>query len=152
MGLVLQFLVGDPKGILNALSAADYEKLSGLTEERADFSLHLQPKDLQTLSDCAAQYAGQLLKPLRSALVCYLDEADRGYFLVDDDWVDAMAAIDIGKSKELAAKWFEQMAVNYPNEQLGSPTAEAETAVYELIKLCKYAVQSAKPLIHIWVA
>ena len=84
--------------------------------------------------------------------MCYLDEVDRGYFVVNDDWVDAMATIDIGKSKELAAKWFEQMALNYPNEQIGNPTADAETAVCELIKLCKYAVQFAKPLIHIWVA
>ena len=152
MGLSLQFLVGEPKGLLDALSVADYEKLNSLTEKMADFSLHLQPRDLQTLSDCAAQYASQFLKPFRSALVCYLDEVDRGYFVVNDDWVDAMATIDIGKSKELAAKWFEQMALNYPNEQIGNPTADAETAVCELIKLCKYAVQFAKPLIHIWVA
>lgn len=40
------------------------------------------------------------------------------------------------------------MAANYQKEQIGNPTAEAETAVYDLIKLCKYAVPFAKPLIH----
>ena len=152
MGISLEFLVGAPKGILDALADADYEKLDGLIEKEADFSLHLQPRDLQTLFDCAAQYTSKFLKPFRSALVCYLDEADRGYFLVHDDWVDAMGTVDIRKAKELAAKWFEQMAADYPDEQLGSPTAEAETAVYKLIELCKYAVQYGKPVIHIWTA
>lgn len=152
MGISLQFLVGAPREILDALSDVNYDKLDSFIEKEADFSLHLQPKDLQTLSDCAAQYASQFLKPFRSALVCYLDEADRGYFLVHNDWVDAMATIDISKAKELTAKWFAQMAVNYPNEQIGNPTAEAETAVYKLIELCKYAVQFEKPVIHIWAA
>ena len=68
----------------------------------ADFSLHLQPKDLQTLSDCAAQYTSQPLKPFRGALACYLDEADRGYFLVNDNWVDAM--VTLVKRKNLLQK------------------------------------------------
>lgn len=152
MGISLQFLVGAPKGILEALADVNYDKLNSLIEKEADFSLHLQPKDLQILSDCAAQYTSQFLKPFRSALVCYLDEVDRGYFLVHDDWVDAMATIDIHKAKELTTKWFEQMSANYPDEQIGSPTVEAETAVYKLIELCKYAVQYGKPIIHIWTA
>ncbi len=32
MGLSLQFLVGKPKELLDALSAADYEKLNGLNK------------------------------------------------------------------------------------------------------------------------
>lgn len=152
MGISLRFLVGAPKEILNALADINYDKLDSLIEKEADFSLHLQSKDLQIFSDCAAQYTNQFLKPFRSALVCYLDEVDRGYFLVHDDWVDAMATIDILKAKELTAKWFEQMAINYPDEQIGSPTVEAETAVYKLIELCKYAVQHGKPIIHIWTA
>lgn len=150
MGLSLQFLIGSPKEMLDALSECNYVGLNRLTEKKADFSLHLQPRDLQMLSDCAASYAVQPLKPFRTALTCYLDEADRGYFLVHNDWVDAMATIDIGGYKELAAKWFEQMAENYPNEQIGEPSAAAEKAVYELIELCKYAVQFEKPVIHIW--
>lgn len=152
MGLSLQFLVGSASEILDALSDVNFDKLDDLIEKEADFSLHLQPKDLQTLSDCAAQYTKQLLKPFRSVLVCYLDEVDRGYFLVQNDWVDAMATIDICKTKEITAKWFEQMALNYPDEQIGNPTDEAETAVYKLIELCKYAVQFEKPVIHIWIA
>lgn len=152
MGLSLEFLVGAPKEILDALSECDYAKITQFTEKKADFSLHLQPKDLQTLSDCAAQFTSQPLKPFRTALVCYFDEVDRGYFLLNDDWVDAVATVDIRKAKAITEKWFERMAEEYPNEQIGKPTAEAETAVCELIELCKYAAQLEKPVIHIWIA
>jgi len=152
MGLTLKFLAGAPKGVLDAISEYDYAKLDRLTEKEADFSLHLQPKDLQTLSDCAASFTSRFLKPFRTALVCYLDEEDRGYFLVNDDWVEAVAAIDRGRSKALAGKWFEKMAEDYPDEGIGKPSAEAEAAVAKLIELCQYAVQQSKPVIHIWMA
>lgn len=152
MGLTLYFLVGPPKEILDALSDCDYAKLSRLTEKGADFSLHLQPKDLQTLSDCAAQYSSQPLKPFRAALVCYFDEADRGYFLVEDEWVNTIATIDISNAQELTERWFEQLAKNYPSEDIGQPTAASEKAVRDLILLCKYAVQFERPVIHIWMA
>lgn len=152
MGLSLEFLIGPPKEMLDALTECDYVELDRLTEKKADFSLHLQPRDLQMLSDCAASHTGQPLKPFRGALICYLDEADRGYFLVHDDWVDAMATIDVKEHKMIAAKWFEKMAENYPDEQIGKPSAAAENAVRALIELCKHAVQFEKPVIHIWSA
>ena len=152
MGLSLEFLIGPPKEMLDALTECDYAELDRLTEKKADFSFHLQPRDLQMLSDCAASYAGRPLKPFRSALTCYFDEADRGYFLVHDDWVDAMATIDAKEHKMIAAKWFEKMAKNYPNEQIGKPSEAAENAVRALIELCKHAVQFEKPVIHIWSA
>lgn len=152
MGLNLKYLIGPPKEMLDALSECDYSKLSCLIEKEADFSLHLQPKDLQMLSDCATQYTSQFLKPFREALVCYFDEVDRGFFLVNDDWVNAIATINISDIKGLTVKWFEQMSKNYPNEHIGQPTAAAEKAVYELISLCKYAIQFEKPVIHIWIA
>jgi len=152
MGLTLKFLVGAPKGVLDALSECDYTKLDRLTEREADFSLHLQPRDLQTLSDCAASFTRRYLKPFRTALACYLDEPDRGYFLVNDDWVEAMAAIDRDQAKALAAKWVEKMAENYPDEEIGKPSREAEAAVAKLIELCQYAVRGEKPVIHIWMA
>lgn len=152
MGLILKFLIGSPKGVMDALSEYDYAKLDRLIEKEADFSLHLEPRDLQTLSDCAASFTCRLLKPFREALVCCLDEADRGYFLVDDDWVEAIAAIDCGQSKALAAKWFERMAEDYPDEQIGGPTPEAAAAVAKLVELCQYAVQYARAVIHIWMA
>ena len=150
MGLSLQFLIGPPKEMLDALSAYDYAKLDQLTEKKADFSLHLQPMDLQTLSDCAADYASQPLKPFRTALTCYLDEPDCGFFLVGSDWADAIAAIDISKSNDITAAWFAKMAENYPDEQIGGPSAAAEKAVHDLIELCQYGLQFQKPVIHIW--
>lgn len=152
MGLSLQFLIGAPKEMLDALSECDYDKIDLLTEMKADFSLHLQPRDLQTLSDCAAKFTKKSLKPFRTALVCYFDEADRGYFIIDDDWVSAMATVDTHKSKTITAKWFKQMAELYPNEQIGEPNPDAETAVCDLIKLCKHAALYRKPVIHIWAA
>ena len=152
MGLSLQFLIGPPKEMLDALSQCNYAELDRLTERKADLSLHLQPRDLQMLSDCAASHTSQPLKPFRTALTCYFDETDRGYFLVHDDWVDAMATIDIKEYKAIATEWFQKMAENYPNEQIGEPSAAAEGSVHGLIELCKYAVQFEKPVIHIWSA
>ena len=152
MGLSLQFLIGAPKELLDALTECDYDRIDLLTEIKADFSLHLQPKDLQILSDCAAKFTKKFLKPFRTALVCYFDESDRGYFLLHDDWVSAIATIDTQKSKTITAKWFERMTEIYPNEQIGEPNPNAETAVCDLIKLCKHAALYRKPVIHIWTA
>jgi len=71
---------------------------------------------------------------------------------VNDDWVEAIAAIDRGQSSALAARWFEKMAQDYPDERIGKPPAEAEAAVAQLIGLCQYAVRHEKPVIHIWMA
>jgi len=152
MGLSLQFLIGAPKEMLDALSECDYDRIDLLTEMKADFSLHLQPRDLQILSDCAAKFTKKSLKPFRTALVCYFDESDRGYFLIHDDWVSVMATIDIRKSKTITAEWFKRMAEIYPDEQIGEPNPAAETAVCDLIKLCKHAALYHKPVIHIWTA
>ncbi len=68
---------------------------------------------------------------------------------MSDDWTEAITAIDRGQSKALAARWFEKMAENYPDEELGRPSAEAAA---RLIELCGYAVQHGKLVIHIWMA
>ena len=60
MGLSLIFCAGsqaeDTKGMLEALEAADYQALNQRMARKADFSLHLFPRDLQTLSECAAAF------------------------------------------------------------------------------------------------
>ena len=152
MGLSLKFVTGPAREILEALEACDFDEVERLTEKEADFSFHLEPRDLQTLSECAAPYTSLPIGTFRDALVCYLDEADCGFFIVGDSWVDAMATVGIDNARELAVKWFEKLAENYPDEQIGAPPAEAEQAVRDLIELCRYAVKHTKPVMHIWTA
>lgn len=150
MGLSLEFVTGSPQKILEAVRAADYEALSRLVTDRADFSLHLQPRDLQILSECAGSYAP--LPDFRQSLTCYLDEADRGFFVVSIDWADAFASIDPGNSRKLTADWFAAMAVRYPGEELAPPGPAAEAAVRNLILLCREAKARDLVVMHIWSA
>lgn len=104
MGLSLIFCAGAdaeaPKKILKALETVDYEALEPLIARKADFSLHLIPRDLELLSQCAAPFSARKEAPFRAGLTCYLDEADRGLFIVSEEWEQYMAAIDPAKATD----------------------------------------------------
>lgn len=63
MGLTLSFIMGSSAMILNALQSDDYDLFYNEIDEEADFSLQLQPKDIETLSVCASEFNGN--KPMR---------------------------------------------------------------------------------------
>ena len=69
--------------MLEALEAADYQALNQRMARKADFSLHLLPRDLQTLSECAAAFSSREAAPFREGLTCYFDAEDRGL----ESWV-----------------------------------------------------------------
>lgn len=138
--------------IVTAIAQTEFREFRRCIEKQPDFSLHLQPKDLQLLFDCANHFTNQLLIEFESALTYYLDEVDRGFFIVHPSWVNAMAAIDCNHFHKLALKWFKEMKKQYPNEQMGQPTIEAEKAIADLIELCRYAVQFEKMVLYVWIA
>ncbi|WP_251318116.1 hypothetical protein [Flintibacter muris] len=150
MGLSLIFCAGAdaeaPKKILKALETVDYEALEPLIARKADFSLHLIPRDLELLSQCAAPFSARKEAPFRAGLTCYLDEADRGLFIVSEEWEQYMAAIDPAKAKALTETWFQAMG-----PEAVSPSPDAVAAVEDLIALCQYAGQTGNPVLHMWM-
>ena len=150
MGLSLIFCAGgqseDTKKMLEALEAADYQALNQRMARKADFSLHLLPRDLQTLSECAAAFSPQKPVPFREGLTCYFDAEDRGFFIVSEEWEKYFAAIEIKDAAPLAEAWYQAMGLKE------SLPPEAIAAVKDLIELCQYAGQTGHPVIHIWIA
>lgn len=155
MGLSLIFGAGktadDTKKMLDALEAADYQSLDKLMAQKSDFSLHLVPRDLQTLSECAAVFSSAQTAPFREGLTCYFDAEDRGFFIVSEEWEEYIASIDPKNAKPLAEAWFQAMETNY-QESVGKPTPASVTAIEDLLALCKYARQTGNPVVHIWIA
>ena len=154
MGLSLIFCAGsqtdDTKNMLDALEAADYQTLNQRMARKADFSLHLIPRDLQTLSECATAFSSHKAVPFREGLTCYFDAEDRGFFIVSEEWEQYIAAIDPQKANALTEAWFQAMRAYDP--EVKSPPLEAVAAVKDLIGLCQYAGQTGNPVVHIWIA
>ena len=154
MGLSLIFCAGsqadDTKKMLDALETADYQALNQRMARKADFSLHLVPRDLQTLSECAAVFSSRKAVPFREGLTCYFDAEDRGFFIVSEEWEQYMAGIDPQKANALAEAWFQAMRAYDP--EVKSPSSEAVAAVKDLINLCQFAGQTGNPVVHIWTA
>ena len=154
MGLSFIFCAGsqtdDTKNMLDALEAADYQTLNQRMARKADFSLHLIPRDLQTLSECATAFSSHKAVPFREGLTCYFDAEDRGFFIVSEEWEQFIAAIDPQKANALTEAWFQAMRAYDP--EVKSPPPEAVAAVKDLIELCQYAGQTGKPVVHIWTA
>lgn len=150
MGLSLIFCAGeqaeDTKKMLEALETADYQALNQRMARKADFSLHLRPKDLQTLSECAAAFSSQTAAPFREGLTCYFDAEDRGFFIVSEEWEKYFAAVKIKDAKPLAEAWYQAIGLK------DSLPPEAIAAVKDLIELCQYAGHTGNPVVHIWVA
>lgn len=150
MGLSLIFCAGgqaeDTKKMLEALEAADYQALNQRMARKADFSLHLLPRDLQTLSECAAAFSSREAAPFREGLTCYFDAEDRGFFIVSEVWEQYIAAVEAKDAKPLAEAWYQAMGLKE------SLLPEAIAAVKDLIELCQYAGQTGNPVVHIWAA
>lgn len=153
MGLTLEFYVGDPEVIGPAVAEADFDLLykSDVVKKRADFSLHIQPKDLDTLSLQVADMLGQSPVLLQESLGDAIggDESDHGAFLVASEWVSQVAGLQSSVSVELTKRWISEMARIYEDEQI-VVTPEAEEAVSSLILLCRFAAETDTPVIHSW--
>jgi hypothetical protein len=153
MGLTLEFYVGDPAAIGHAVELADFDALddSGIVKARADVSLHIQPKDLDTLSVEAAGLLGQRTVLFQQSLGNAVggDETDHGAFLVSEDWVAQIGQLDLNATQELATRWIASLARQYDDPEI-QVTPAVEEAVYSLISLCKCATETTTPVIHAW--
>jgi hypothetical protein len=153
MGLTLEFYMGDPTTIGPAVADVDFDVLddSSVVQERADLSLHIQPKDLDTLSREAAVLLQREPVLLQQSLGEAIggNESDHGAFLVAPEWVAQIGALQPDAASELTRRWMTAMAKEYDDPEI-QVTPPAEAAVSSLIALCRRANQSSSPVVHAW--
>ena len=149
MSLTLSFITGSSTVIVEAFENDDYDLFYDSIEKEADFSLHIQPRDLQILSLCASEFNGKKPLNLKKQMTVLLDEEEKGLFSIDNKWVDYISAIPLDKNKELCNKWFEEMNKKYPKEQIDL-TEEAIETIEDLISLCRFCIDNKKELFHYW--
>ena len=154
MGLTLQFAIGMAEQIIEAVANDDFDFLDHLeTEKRlADFSLHLQPKDLDTLVNLIAISTKSPVKSLREHLLfdqpC-VDEPDKGAIKVSPIITKLFASQNESNSTSIAKEWYRKMAEIYPGEGIEYSENGGE-AVRKMIEICQQASFANLDLIHIW--
>lgn len=153
MGLSLYFYIGNLEKIEAAVRDCDFHTLYDpeVCAHRADFSLHLQPRDLDTLSRQIGSHSQQVPVDLRPNLVVRVDEEGYGLLIVDSAWVLYVARIDLADVPAAVEGWFRAVQAQYSNEQI-APTPEAAAAVDSLVRLCKLAEKTRQPVSHVWFA
>ena len=149
MGLTLSFIMGSSAMILNALQSDDYDLFYNEIDEEADFSLQLQPKDIETLSVCASEFNGNKPMSFRKQIAVLLDDEDKGLFLISDRWINYIGSIPLEKHHALCVKWFEKMNDDYPDEDI-EITEDAIVAVKDLLEICRLCINTKKELLHYW--
>lgn len=151
MGLTLEFLVGNDKAIIKASKKdIDLFEKPGCIIKKADFSLHLAPKDLNTLSVAASKFNSLKSITFREYLILIVDEIDHGLFRVADQWIKYFSEVPANNLDQLVEEWFELMKREYPKETI-ELTPEALGAVKNLYELCKYALSERKSVFHFWL-
>lgn len=150
VGLNLCFGTGDADRLV-ALAREDPDAYLDELEAglAADFSLHLEPADLDRLSTAVGRVAGHAERPLRPSLDVLVDTADGGLLAVADEWVEYAARADPGRAGEVAEAWFEAMRRDHGEADL-SVTPEATGAVRDLLELCAAAAGRGTPVLHWW--
>lgn len=153
MGLALEFYMGDPAVIGPAVADSDFDALydASVVLARADLSLHLQPKDLDSLSREAARLLGREPILLGESLGDAIggDEIDHGAFVVATHWVALFASLETEAASELTRRWMAMLAKQYEDPEIQS-SPPAEEAVASLISLCRRAAESSTPVVHAW--
>jgi hypothetical protein len=154
MGLTLQFAVGPKDVILDAIRDEDFHYLESLEEagDFADFSLHLEPRDLDYLVRVASSTSGGEVKSLREHLLfdeSAVDEQDRGGVLVSNEIVLLFSHLNPKDGESIAKAWYKQLSLAYPEETIEYDD-DAGRATTQLIGVCKKAKAGYGALVHIW--
>jgi hypothetical protein len=151
MGLTLQFLLGNANEIESAVRSVDLELLDdpSVVHQRADFSLHITPKDLDLLSRELRVVSDQSPIDLRPSLNVIFDDKDRGLLIVDESWTRFAASVAPETVKDVAENWARAMQVEYSDTNIKA-TPEMQQSILDLINLCKAASLSDMQVLHSW--
>lgn len=152
MGLSLEFYAGDA-----SIIGADFSEFvfAGLRDgtraaSYADFSLHLVPLDLDSLSETIARHVGVEPELLSERLIRTVGsfEGEGGAELVEPAWVKMVAAADQEKAQQLAEDWIHSISARIGQQLEVAP--ESAQAVKELIRLCQIARRDGLDVVHAW--
>lgn len=153
MGLTLQFAVGDKQQIIDAVKRFDFDFLDQLESENkmADFSLHIEPNDLNFLVGSAAELINIGEFGLRECLDTtkfYFDSEEGGAYFVDTTIIHLFSRFNENDARNITHKWFQKMTAEY--EQDTPVNDDAIQAVEALIAISKDAQEQNLDLVHIW--
>lgn len=154
MGLSLQFVCGNSAEILHAVDTDDFDFIESLESNNklADFSLHLEPRNLDTLIQVVSAATKIEVSGLREHLLfdsTAIDKIDVGAMKVSPTITRLFASIPEDDAESIARKWYQKLAESYPLEQI-EYSQDAAQSVQRMITVCKHSFQNNKDLVHIW--
>jgi hypothetical protein len=153
MGLTLKFLAGDEHVLTEVFRGEEWYKYDVTNPDavlaEADFSLHLQPRDLNFLSIEVGGITGAEPMDLRSHLSLGVDEKHRGLLRVSKAWVAYFAAVSEDSGPILAERWATKLRDFYQQPRI-VVTDSMIRAINDLIVLCKQALPEQVPVVHVW--
>ena len=151
MGITLEFYAGDGQRLAKAFQESDLDAFDdpSIAVAKADLSLHILPKDLNTLSIVFANFNSKAPIDLRSHLTVLADEDGAGMLSVDNQWVAYAAAVPVDKATEISKAWAARMRDEYNDLQTQATEAMTES-VADLIRLCKTARDGRLSVVHTW--
>jgi hypothetical protein len=151
MGLALEFYLGDPDAIANAVADIDPERLDdpNIVTHSADLSLHINPADLDLLSESIGRVTAQKPQGLHPSLEPVVDEEGYGALLVAPDWACYVAALQSEQVPEVAELWASAMRFKHGDPDIVA-TSEMYNAIDRLADLCRYATKTDGKVVHVW--
>ena len=151
MGLSLVFLIGKERKIIRAIKKLDYSILDNpiSVHKEADFSFHLQPKDLNELSKAIGNNTNQTPLELRPFLKVLIDEIDHGLLSVDPVWVKYASKVEPSNILPIVTMWETNLSTIYTNETIIFDDA-IQKSVLDLVELCKYSLDKRLRVLHLW--
>lgn len=150
MGLALEFYAGSREKIIKAVQECDLDLLDepGVTAAYADFSLHMEPRDLNLLSRAIGVVENREVLELGDFLNGVVDEDGYGALDVGRDWVRYAATTNPLNIDVIVQGWSELMSALH-GESI-APNDSMRKALSDLVSLCRLAVNTDAAVVHIW--
>ena len=150
MGLSLEFYAGSRDRIVEAMQECDLDRLDcpEVTVAYADFSLHLEPGDLNLMSRAIGLAENREPLELMPFLTGIVDENGYGALEVGPDWVGHIATANPAHLEAFAVGWTELMSALH-GESI-EVNDGMRKAIFDLLSLCRLAVKSKAAVVHVW--
>lgn len=153
MGLLMYFFV-EPGVRPDAATPAGWVGLlndPSAIADKADFSLHLSPVDLDILVEQIRPTSKGADSSLTESLAHHV-AGDANTWSVDAlsaSLVGAIAAVSPHRIEDIVRRWEQEVALEHREEFTG-PSLEARRAVHDLIRVCQESRRVGRPVLHAW--
>ena len=146
MGLSPEFHLGESAAIRQSVAVGRrrWFRDPALVTHSADFSLHIEPADLDLLSQALGKAFGAPPRKLRPSLTPIVDTFSEGVLAVAPEWVQYVGAVHFFQTiskRDLVAEATESWAtaMRLKHAEAVSVTEAMRTAVGRLVELCAAA-------------